>query len=81
MAAQFCATNGPLALELWLWSDWAKSSFPVPVSPQMSTGEVLAATRWTVSLSVSISGFWVMMSSSRNSPLCGLASQWFFPSN
>ena len=31
--------------ELWLWSDWAKSSFPVPVSPQMSTGEVLAATR------------------------------------
>ncbi|CUP63785.1 Uncharacterised protein [Flavonifractor plautii] len=45
MAAQFCATNGPLALELWLWSDWAKSSFPVPVSPQMSTGEVLAATR------------------------------------
>ena len=55
MAAQFWEMKGPLDLVLWLWRAWAKSSLPVPVSPQISTGEGLAATRCTVSFRASIS--------------------------
>ena len=43
MAPQLMATKGRLRRSPPLWMAWAKSSLPVPVSPQSSTGAVLAA--------------------------------------
>ena len=43
IAAQFTATNGPLARGESSWMARATSSLPVPVSPRISTGAGLGA--------------------------------------
>ena len=45
MAAVLMATKGPSARGPALWIARATSSFPVPLSPVISTGTSLAATR------------------------------------
>ena len=43
MAATLTAINGPPARREALCTEWASSSFPVPVSPTISTGLSVAA--------------------------------------
>jgi len=59
MALQLMVTKGCLDRGLFWWIARATSSFPVPLSPEMST-LVLVGPTWRIRLKIfSISGLWL----------------------